>query len=429
MRTPCSRRAVPRPQGSDSGTEVSIQKEATPDENGQPLPKWLISSERRGWRRVVQNFTPSWFAITMGTGIVAVLLHTLCDVYPNHAEALRLLSIIFFVLNVCVFLAILVVSLLRYTLYPATWTLMLRHPVQSLFLGTVPMGFATIINMFVAICVPAWGGSTPYIAWAMWWVDVVVSVACCLWLPFQMMTKHQNKHETMTAAWLLPIVACIVAAASGGVVASILPNPNHALITILTSYVLWGMGIPLAFVVMAMYFHRLAIYKLPPQEVIVSVFLPLGPMGQGGYAVMQLGTQAAKVFPVTGTLDPIAGEVLYVVGWAAATVLWGFGLVWLFFAVASIARSKFPFNMGWWGFTFPIGVFTMSTITMGLELPSAFFRYLGTALAISVMVLWLIVAAGTVKNIFGGNLFEAPCLREMERKARAEAAEGRPQEA
>jgi tellurite resistance protein TehA-like permease len=192
------------------------------------------------------------------------------------------------------------------------------------------------------------------------------------------MTTHKNRHETMTAAWLLPIVPCIVAAASGAVVASVLPNPNHALITILTGYVLWSMGIPLALVVMTIYFHRLAIYKLPPQEVIVSVFLPLGPMGQGGYAIMQLGILASKVFPETKTLHPMAGEILYVLGWMFATMLWGFGLVWLFFAVASISRSKFPFNMGWWGFTFPIGVFTMSTITMAQELPSAFFKILGT---------------------------------------------------
>lgn len=192
------------------------------------------------------------------------------------------------------------------------------------------------------------------------------------------MTKHQNRHETMTAAWLLPIVACVVAAASGGVVASILPDPNHALITIVTSYVLWGMGVPLALIVMAMYFHRLAIHKLPSQEVIVSVFLPLGPMGQGGYAALRLGIEAAKVFPETATLHPMAGEILYVLGWMTAIVLWGFGLVWLFFAIASISRSKFSFNMGWWGFTFPIGVFTMSTITIGQEMPSPFFRILGT---------------------------------------------------
>lgn len=192
------------------------------------------------------------------------------------------------------------------------------------------------------------------------------------------MTTHQTRHETMTAAWLLPIVSCIVAAASGGVVAAALPNPEHAVITIIASYVLWGMGVPLAMVVLTMYFHRLAIHKLPPSEVIVSVFLPLGPMGQGGYGIMQLGKAAAEVFPQTETLHPMAGEMLYVLGWLVAIVLWGFGLVWLFFAVASIARSRFPFNMGWWGFTFPIGVFTMATISIAEELPSAFFRVLGT---------------------------------------------------
>ena len=388
----------------------------------QGLPKWLIPADRRGWRRIVQNFTPSWFAVTMGTGIVGILFHALSTLYPSVEAPLNILSTIFFLLNIVLFAVVFTISILRYTLYPATWMLMLQHPVQSLFLGTLPMGFATLINLFVALCVPVWGGRTPYVAWGLWWIDVAVSIACCLWLPFQMMTTHQMRHETMTAAWLLPIVAPIVAAASGGVVASILPNPHHAVITIVTSYVLWGIGVPLAMVVLTMYFHRLAIHKLPPQEVIVSVFLPLGPMGQGGYAVMQLGIQAAKRFPETGTLHSMSGEILYILGWAVAMILWGFGLVWLFFAIASISRSRFPFNMGWWGFTFPVGVFTMSTITIGEELPSAFFRILGTVFAISVILLWGVVAAGTVKNLCFGKLVEAPCLREMERRAAAAAA-------
>jgi tellurite resistance protein TehA-like permease len=122
----------------------------------------------------------------MGTGIVAILLHTLSDLYPSHRSSLGKLSIVYFILNTFLFAVILLISILRYTIYPATWTLMLRHPVQSLFLGAVPMGFATLVNMFVAICVPAWGGSTVYVAWGMWWLDVVVSVACCLGLPFLM---------------------------------------------------------------------------------------------------------------------------------------------------------------------------------------------------------------------------------------------------
>ena len=246
------------------------------------------------------------------------------------------------------------------------------------------------------------------------------------------MTLHQAKLSTMTAAWLLPIVSTIVAAASGGVVAAVLPNPQHALWTLTVSYILWGIGVPLAMFTLVLYFQRLTVYNLPPREVIVSVFLPLGPVGQGecnrrhsfppkrdynygcktgpggksslivpessqcsifsplrknmlspnssigAYGIMQLGTVAMKLFPTTGTLVPNAGETFYVVGVLVALVMWGFGLVWFFFALASIARSRFPFNMGWWGFTFPIGVYTLATNQLGKEIPSKVFSVLGT---------------------------------------------------
>jgi hypothetical protein len=41
--------------------------------------------------------------------------------------------------------------------------------------------------------------------------------------------------EGLSAAWMLPIVTAVVCAATGGVVASVLP-PEQARITIITSY-------------------------------------------------------------------------------------------------------------------------------------------------------------------------------------------------
>lgn len=87
----------------------------------------------------------------------------------------------------------------------------------------------------------------------------------------------------MTAVWLLPVVTCIVASSCGAVVANVLLNPQHALWTVLVSYVLWGVGLPLAMMVLVIYLQRLTLHKLPPKAAIVSVFLPLGPLGQGGY--------------------------------------------------------------------------------------------------------------------------------------------------
>lgn len=91
----------------------------------------------------------------------------------------------------------------------------------------------------------------------------------------------------MTAVWLLPIVTTVVAAATGGIVADVIDNPYHALWTVIVSYVLWGIGVPLAMMVLSIYFQRLALHKLPPKEVIVSMFLPMGPLGQGGYGYVK----------------------------------------------------------------------------------------------------------------------------------------------
>lgn len=85
---------------------------------------------------------------------------------------------------------------------------------------------------------------------------------------------HETALSTMTATWLLPIVAPIVAAASGGIVAEVPPNPQHALWTVVISFILWGTRVPLAMAVLVIYFQRLTVHRLPPREVIVSVFLP-----------------------------------------------------------------------------------------------------------------------------------------------------------
>ncbi len=89
----------------------------------------------------------------MGTGIVSILLHNL----PYNDVWLYWISVVIFCLNVALFVVFFLMSLIRYTLYPEIWRAMIRHPTQSLFLGTFPMGLATIVNMVVFVCVPAWG--------------------------------------------------------------------------------------------------------------------------------------------------------------------------------------------------------------------------------------------------------------------------------
>ncbi|KAL2864942.1 TDT family transporter [Aspergillus lucknowensis] len=385
-----------------------------PEDRKENVHPPALTKHDVGWRRVVRNFTPSWFSINMGTGIVSTLLYIL----PYNGKWLYWISIVIFALNVLLFTTACAISILRYTIYPEIFRAMITHPTQSMFIGTLPMGFATIINMFCFVCVPAWGGWARSFAWAMWIVDAVIAVVTALSLPFLLMSRNDETHlSSMTAVWLLPIVSTVVAASSGAIIADILPNPQHALWTVIVSYILWGIGLPLALMVMVIYLQRLTLHKIPPKAMIVSVFLPLGPLGQGGFGAMKLGKAAQTIFPQTHTLDESSGPMLYTMGFLIGLILWSFGLVWLFFASASIARCKtFPFNIGWWGFTFPLGVYAACTCQIGAELPSAFFQILGTILSLCVVVLWVVVSMGTLKGVIAGHIFHAPCLADLRTK-------------
>src|SRR5579871_3646893 len=172
------------------------------------------------------------------------------------------------------------------------------------------------------------------------------------------MSRHPtNSLEGITAIQLLPVVSTIVAASVGVRITSILTNSQHALGTLICCYVLWGMGMPLAMAVMVMYYQRLCLHKIPSREVIVSCFFPLGPLGCGGFTIVELGKVALNLFPQTGTLSAanFAGQIAYCTGFLVALILWGFGLIWLSLAFFSIYNARpFPFNMGWWAFTFPL---------------------------------------------------------------------------
>lgn len=261
-------------------------------------------------------------------------------------------------------------------------------------------------------------------------------------MPFIVMHQHKPGLQNITAGLLLPIVPTVVAAASGAIIADILPDSGHAFTTVIVSYVLWGIGESFSACVLALYFHRLTIHSLPAKEVIVSVFLPIGPLGQGGFGIQKLGQVALTCFPRINAFSSLesgalrAAEILYVTGVFFGIVMWGFGVVWLAFALVSIVTTKpFPFNMGWWGFTFPIGVLAACTSQLARNLNSEVFKILATVslavvsfcdflliimqiLSLAVVCLWTVVACRTMMLVYTGEMFFAPCLKDVREKSR-----------
>lgn len=97
------------------------------------------------------------------------------------------------------------------------------------------------------------------------------------------------------------------------------------------------------------------------------------------HSIIYIGKVARELLQDSVVLDPIAGSMAYVLGIFISLLMWSFGLIWLVFALATVLYSSpFPFNMGWWGFTFPLGVYAANTMELGVELDLMFFKVFGT---------------------------------------------------
>ncbi|MFL1513286.1 TDT family transporter [Pseudomonas prosekii] len=356
---------------------------------------------------VIRQFTPNWFAATMGTGVLALALAQLPGANPAlHlvAEGLWLFNIVLFVLFSAVYAA-------RWVLFFDEARRIFGHSTVSMFFGTIPMGLATIINGFLLFGLPRWGDGVIAVAEVLWWLDVAMSLACGVLIPYMMFTRQEHSIDQMTAVWLLPVVAAEVAAASGGLLAPHLAEAHSQLVVLVTSYVLWAFSLPVAFSILTILLLRMALHKLPHESMAASSWLALGPIGTGALGMLLLGADAPAIFAANGL--PGIGEIAEGLGLVAGITLWGFGLWWMLIALlitARYLRAGIPFNLGWWGFTFPLGVYSLATLRLASTLNLTFFSVFGCALVGLLAVMWLIVGKRTVQGAWRGELFVSPCI-------------------
>lgn len=360
-------------------------------------------------REVVRQFTPNWFAATMGTGALALCIGQA----GAHAPALRAVAETLWLANIGLFALFSALYAARWVLYFDEARRIFDHSVMSMFFGCVPMGLATIINGLMAFGAARWGRGAIDLAHALWWIDAALSVACGLGVPFLMFTRQTHSVEQMTAVWLLPLVAAEVASVSAGLLAPHLADPSERLTVLACGYVLWALSVPLAMSVLVVLVLRMAVHKLPHAGMAATSWLALGPIGTGALGLLVLGAAAPGALGAYGLGG--AGEVVRGLGLVGGLVLWGYGAWWAAMGVmvtVRYLREGLPFNLGWWGYTFPIGVYALATLRLAGVLPIPAIALIGRGLVLALAAIWMIVAARTLAGAWRGELFSAPCLAQ-----------------
>jgi C4-dicarboxylate transporter/malic acid transport protein len=356
---------------------------------------------------IIRQFTPAWFAVNMGTGVLALALGQL----PLQAQWPKYLGEALWLLNTGLFVLFGVMYVTRWVLFFHEAKRIFAHATVSMSLGTIPMALATIINGMLLFGLPRWGASVVEPAQILWWIDVGMALTCGVLIPFMMFTRQQHSIDQMTAVWLLPVVAAEVVASSGGLLAPHLADADAQFNTLITSYVLWAYSVPVALSILVILLLRMALHKLPEHNMAASIWLSLGPIGTAAFGMLVMGADAHSIFTAHG-LDT-AGSVAEGIGLIAGVLFWGLGLWWLTLALlvtVRYLRTGFAFNLGCWAFTFPLGVYALTTLKLGAALDMPFFNDLGVTLVGVLAMLWLVIASKTLRGACRGDLFVSPCI-------------------
>ena len=197
--------------------------------------------------------------------------------------------------------------------------------------------------------------------------------------------------EAVNGGWLIPPVMNLLVPLA--LAPLIVANPQAASGLVLAGFAFYGIGALLFIAILTLLIARLALREPMPAPMAASLWIPLAPAGMIGLALLRL-LQAASEAGVPGFSGATAGVVVAAMGI-------GFGLWWAGFAALELHRMRqsggVPLHPGWWGFVFPVGAMSLSIAAVGVATGVWLVQVLGLLATIVLALLWLYIAARTIR--------------------------------
>jgi tellurite resistance protein TehA-like permease len=210
-------------------------------------------------------------------------------------------------------------------------------------------------------------------------------------------TAEESVLAQVSGAWFVPPVVTIIVPLA--LLPFVVAHPDAAPDLLAVAWAFLGVGAVLYLVVTAVLFLRSASHPLPPAGLAPTLFIGMGPAGLLGLDLVRLAQVSVQV----GVADPwLVTAVL-----PAATMLWGFGLWWMVTALLVLRRgyARLPFSLSWWGFTFPLGAWTIATIALGRAWDSGLLTALAWVAVTALALLWAVVLARTLAGVRAGTIW------------------------
>ena len=340
---------------------------------------------------------PGWFSVVMGLAGLALAWHSAEAALGSSATGV---SLVFGVVAVLVFVALLGLSVLRFNRFPAALAEDLRHPVRHAFVAALPVATLLLVTLGVALA-----GTHPVLD-ALWWLAALGQLWATVWVlkrwlvatpvpPAPQSSTPAALQGLIQGASLSPVKPAAPAPSApafwptvtpvlfipvvGNVVA---PLAGLALGHGVWAMAQWGVGLLLWPVVLGLLLVRRAVQGPLPDRLLPTWFITVAPPSVIGLVAVQLQAPLAVV-----------------------AACWGMALFFLLW-VASIAQQAVnqPFSLTFWAVSFPLAAFTTLTLRLAALAESGGLQMAGTLLLALTSLVVFGLCLGTVRGLRDGSL-------------------------
>jgi C4-dicarboxylate transporter/malic acid transport protein len=350
----------------------------------------------------LQGFHPGWYGAVMGTAIIAIAASLNPGSIASLAGAARDLAEVMFWVTSSLAVILAVPYLGRIIAHPGDAWADLRDPVSGALYATFPGGIlvlALVVAQVGPLVLPHSTISTTIAVLA--GIGMPLGFVISLAFAYLLFTSPHVTSASANGGWFIPPVVNIVMPL---VLLPLLPTVDPAMARglLFLAYAFWGMGFVLFILVASQFYDRLTFHPPPPTALAPATWIGLGPIGVGSLALEKMAQAGSHMFSAAAPSVEILSRL-------AASALWGFGLWWLGAAILLLAgqlrAGHLSYGIGWWAFTFPLGAFTVSTLTLERAWKLSAVEDAGGVLFVLLVCFWLVVVGGTVRAMRTGTIW------------------------
>ncbi|KAI2610741.1 voltage-dependent anion channel [Hypoxylon fragiforme] len=340
----------------------------------------------------------TWFTMTMATGGIANVLHSVWT--PYRSNWIWCIGLFFFIFNLCLFVMNCVLITMRFIMVPGSFMHSFLDQVESLFIPAVVVSTGTILINTCEYGIPMTGPWLKNTMEWLFWVYIFVSIVASVGIYLILWSTQIFPIHTMTPVWVFPgypllltapFASTLIAAddASSGL-------PVNRLPIAMCAVAVQGTGFLISFMICAAFIYRLMTQKLPRDMQRPGVFISIGPSGFTVAGLVSLGQQAQIIIPDNLQASGHTVAILELLSIIAGLWLWGL-CVWFFLAsVGSLWKyvrpeHTMPFQMTWWSFVFPNTAFVTATFALATAVSSNGLRIAACVMTGILIVVWALV--------------------------------------